>query len=492
MGNKFDANFTAMYDYTSITIKEKRAKPEKQRKDYNLTESYTLKTDTTRFFTDTAHIAKVRPLELSKLEKKIYHDYFIKKDTTLLESKPKNQSLVFWGQLGDMLINDYTVDMAQFGSVKASPIINPLLLNYSRSDGISYKQEFKYNRLFRHDRLLRIVPRIGYNFKRKEFYWRVRNTFEYWPHKRAALHLDIGNGNRIYSSAIIDELKEIPDSVFDFDKIHLEYFKNFYIDLRHSLEITNGLSLDLGISINKRTPEQKSEFVPPPSADGTTKQPEPIDPDIKIRQKYISFAPRVRLSWTPGQYYYMNGARKINLHSDYPTFSVDWERGISGVFKSTGNYERIEFDMQHKLSLGLMRSLFYRVGCGAYTNQKELYFIDFRNFSKSNLPLGWNDDIGGVFQNLDRRWYNSSRKYVRGNITYEAPFLLLPHVFKNTRFVLNERLYFGALAMPHLMPYLEAGYGIGTHIFDVGIFVSSINAKFHEVGFKITFELFNR
>ena len=35
------------------------------------------------------------------------------------------------------------------------------------------------------------------------------------------------------------------------------------------------------------------------------------------------------------------------------------------------------------------------------------------------------------------------------------------------------------------------GYGIGTHIFDVGAFVSSINGEFDTVGFKFTFELFN-
>lgn len=106
--------------------------------------------------------------------------------------------------------------------------------------------------------------------------------------------------------------------------------------------------------------------------------------------------------------------------------------------------------------------------------------------------MGWSDDIGGVFQNLDRRWYNSSRKYVRANVTYEAPFLLLPLLFRNTKYVLNERVYLGGLVVPHLNPYVELGYGIGTHIFDVGIFASSINGKFDGMGFKITFELFNR
>ena len=77
-----------------------------------------------------------------------------------------------------------------------------------------------------------------------------------------------------------------------------------------------------------------------------------------------------------------------------------------------------------------MRNIYYRFGFGMFTNQKEMYFVDFNNFTRSNLPEGWNDEIGGVFQLLDRRWYNASRKYIRGHFTYEAPFLLLKHLIK--------------------------------------------------------------
>ena len=188
----------------------------------------------------------------------------------------------------------------------------------------------------------------------------------------------------------------------------------------------------------------------------------------------------------------MNGKRKLNLHSSFPTFSFDYERGIKGVFKSTGEYERIEFDLQHHVPLGPMRNIYYRFGLGAFTNQEQLYFVDFANLARSNLPVGWNDDIGGVFQLLDGRWYNSSRKYVRAHFTYEAPFLLLRHLIKYTRYVQNERLYVNTLFVPHLNPYMEIGYGIGTHIFDVGVFVSSENFKYKQVGCKFTFELFYR
>ena len=502
LGNVIDGSYTASLKYSEISQKDAGREVEELRKSkYDLTESYTLSNDTNAYQRDTAYFNSLRPIPLTQHEQSLYQDYFLRRDTVGVTKKKLNKNLEFWGQIGDALISRYTVNLDKLGSVRCSPLINPFLLSYSGSNGISYRQEFKYNRLFPGDRLLRIVPRIGYNFKQKEFYWRVRSDFDYWPRKRAALHVELGNGNRIYSSDVLDDLKAIPDSLFDFNQIHLDYFNDLYLNVEHSWEIVNGLTLDVGLSIHRRTEVERSNFdivfpdTPPTRlvSDGQSYLPG-FDPEIlnKFRHTYNSFAPRVRLTWKPGQYYYMNGDRKVNLHSKYPTVSVDWERGIKGVLQSSGSYERVEVDFQHNVPLGLMRDLYFRLGWGAFTRQEELYFVDFANLRRSNLPTGWNDDIGGVFQLLDGRWYNSSRKYVRAHAVYEAPFLLIRHLNKYTQYVLNERLYFNMLFVPHLNPYLELGYGIGTHVFDFGVFTSFANWKYQEIGVKFTFELFNR
>ena len=484
LGNKVDGNYTASLDYKSIELKEKKVRKKEERK-YNLSESFSLQCDTNAYKTDASTFAIMRPIPLNESEKKLYFDNALRRDTATIQKPSKSQA--FWGTMGDLMVEDYKFNLSNIGSVRFSPFINPLLFSYSGSNGLSYRQDFRYNRLFRGDKLLRIVPKLGYNFTRKEFYWSLNADFEYWPQKRGFFRLNVGNGNRIYSSKVLDELKAMPDSIFNFDLIHLDYFKDLYFNFRHTVEVVNGLDIGLGFSAHKRTAVEPSRFVI--TGDYPMPPPEFMD---KFKNTYISFAPRIRIEWTPGLYYYMNGKRKINLHSLYPTFSVDYERGIKGVFKSTGEYERIEFDLQHQIRLGLMRNIYYRFGFGAFTNQDELYFVDFANFSRHNLPVGWNDEIGGVFQVLDSRWYNSSRRYVRGHFTYEAPFLILRHLMKYTRYVQNERIYISALSMPHLQPYLEVGYGIGTHIFDVGVFVSSENWKFGGIGCKFTFELFNR
>lgn len=509
LGNKIDGDYTALLDYKEITPRfplQDEQNEDKSR--YDLTSSYILRCDTNAYVRDTATFNKLRPIPLSPHEKVLYADFFSLNDSVSKKRKSKNKHLQFWGEVGDALINDYTINFAKLGSIRCSPLVNPLLISYSGSNGISYRQQFKYNRLFPGDRLLHIVPQIGYNFTRKEFYWSVNTDFGYWPRKRAAFHINIGNGNRIYSSDVLDELKAMPDSLFNFDKIHLDYFKDLYFRLRHTWEIVNGLTLDVGLSIHRRTEVERSNFefifpetpavksigsIPDEGSDDTPVIPA-FDPSVlkRFRHAYNSFAPRVVLTWTPGQYYYMDGDRKVNLYSNYPTISVDWERGIGDVLPNSGTYERIELDYQHQIPIGLMRNIYYRLGWGKFTNQKELYFVDFANFSRHNLPVGWNDEIGGVFQLLDGRWYNSSREYFRAHLMYEAPFLLMRHLMKYTQYVLNERLYFNALVVPHLKPYLEIGYGIGTHIFDFGVFASFANWDYQEIGCKFTFELFNR
>lgn len=498
LGNKIDGNYVAMLNYKDIRQRTTSYIPPRTNKSkYDLTDSYTVITDTTAYLKDTAYFDTLRPIPLTPHERQLYQTFA--SDTSQVKMKSRNS----WGQIGSALIDYYTLDLDGFGKIRCSPIINPFMFGYSARNGLSYRQKFRYNNMFSGDRLLSITPSVGYNFKMKEFYWSVNTDYVYLPSKQGTFHLEFGNGNRIYSSAMLDDLKAIPDSVFDFDRIQINYYKDLYLKVGHSLEIINGLTLDVGLTMHRRTNENKGNYIDiypgalpsnlPLSGLSSQFSKDGMNTLDKLYSgNHNSFAPGVRLAWTPGQYYYMDGKRKVNLHSKFPTISFDWERGISGVLPNSSNYERFEVDVQHNISFGLLRSLYIRLGWGAFTEQDGLYFVDFANFRPYNLPTGWNDDLGGIFQLLDRRWYNSSREYIRAHLTYESPFLLMHHINKYGQYVLNERFYLNTLVVPHLKPYIETGYGIGTHAFDFGVFVSFANWKYKEVGVKFTFELFNK
>ena len=491
MGNHLEMDIGSHLKYKEVLLYQGGVRRKSNKKhSHDLSEFYNLSCDSTQLVTDKEKFAQLRPIPLSSDEDSLYHRFLLRRDTLQMRkestNKERKKSAVFWGQVGDMLISNYNLNLAGIGSVKCSPLINPVMFSYSHSNGVSYKQKFKFNKVFDNERMLRIVPQIGYNFTHKELY--VKSDFEwmYWPEKMGAFNVSMGNGNRIYSSIVLDKLKQLPEKNFDFEKMDLDYFKDMYLNFFHSIEPANCLFVKAGVSMHWRKLIKDSDL----GIQLTVPQEDWLK--LKgIRSEYNSFAPRIRIEWTPGMYYYMNGRRKMNVGSDLPTFSIDYEIGLKGVLGSTDVHERIEFDMQHKLELSRIRTLAYRIGGGVFTRTDNMYFVDFVNFSRSKLPEGWNDEIGGTFQLLDRRWYNSSRKYIRGNLTYESPFILLRPLNRVLGMIQHERLYAGVLFMPHLNPYIELGYGLGTHVFDVGAFVSSINGEFDTVGFKFTFELFN-
>ena len=480
MKNHLEMKYSGWLKYKSVeymTLKEHETIHDKKDK-CNLSSSYTLTTDTTALIMSRSVFNRYRPIPLKAHEDSLYYEadlYNSMKglDTLSINRPRRKKNLVFWGQVGDALISSYNIDMSRMGKVHCSPLINPLLLSYSHSKGLAYRQEIKYNRLFHDGRLLRIAPRLGYNFTKKEFYGMADVEYVYNPMRNAAFDFKIGNGNRIYSSVVTDQLANMPDSLFSFDGLELDYFKDININFSHSFELVNGLKLWTGISAHVRYTKSTPEV------------------EQRVRSHYNSFAPRCRVEWTPAMRYYINGNRKINVGSLYPTLIMDMEKGVK-FFKNCGAYERFEMSVEQMIKLRNVRSLAYHIGGGFFTRQSDMFFVDFVDFSNTNLPQGWNDDIGGSFQMLDGRWYNSARHYFRCNATYETPFLLLYPVTKYLSMIQKERIYAGILFMPHLAPYFELGYGFGTHLFDAGVFIGNANGKFTSVGFKFTFELFSK
>ena len=354
---------------------------------------------------------------------------------------------------------------------------------------MAYRQDFRYTNFLKNDKTLDFKTKLGYNFTRNEFYWNINTQFTYLPQHNGTLRFSIGNGNRIYSSDVLKDIKALTDSVFSFDLVNLEYFTDFNMSLSNEIEITNGLTATIGFNWHKRQPAKTPRLIinhaPPVINDDVIDELHKV-----VRPYYITFAPHIRLEWTPGLYYYMQNKKKINLSSPYPTFILDYERGIKNILKSTGVYERMELDIQHNIKIGLRSRFFYRIGAGAFTNQDETYFVDFANFQRNNLPNGWTDDIGGVFQNLDSRWYNASTSYFRIHGMLETPFLLLQYLGYATRLIRNERFYLSYLTMPDLPAHLEMGYGISNFVFDTGIFVSYNRYDKWGIGYKFSFGLF--
>ena len=61
-----------------------------------------------------------------------------------------------------------------------------------------------------------------------------------------------------------------------------------------------------------------------------------------------------------------------------------------------------------------------------------------------------------------------------------------------SRYILSERFYLSQLWTPVLPSYTEVGYGIGNHIFNIGIFAGFDRWHYQSMGFKLPSSYFNK
>ncbi|MDR1880582.1 MAG: DUF5686 family protein [Tannerellaceae bacterium] len=477
LGNEAVSSYHADFTYKSVVWQQDEdEKRKKQRKSLDLTRYFKLSSDTVPIISDTAYWQEKRPLPLTTAEKRLYET---SADPRVRD--PDTSNITKYLKLTEKLTNSIRLNYKST-RVRYSGILNPFQLGYSKRNGISYKQRLRINKDLPNDRSLYFRPEIGYLFKRKELYYKAIAEWHYLPERLASVSATFGNGNQSYSSEMMKAINEqLKDSLFNFDDLNLQYFRHYYMEVTNRVELFHGFQLTTSLTYNRRIPVKR-------------KPDKEVGDDVTelIYENYNDFTPSIGISYTPRQYYRMNGRRKEYIRSDYPTISAEMARAIPGVWNGVGDFGRIELDIHQMIPLSLLRRLSYHISGGTYTRQKSTYFADFRYFTRRNFPDSWDDQIGGVFNLLKSEWFNASDKYVQAHVMYQSPFILLQFLEKTaSKHVFSERIYFSQLWTPALPNYMEIGYGLGNHIFNIAAFAGFDNFRYQSFGLKFAFELFN-
>ncbi len=443
MGNHIEAQFHVNYDCPPIELGE----------------------DTVGCKSDLDMMAMIRPDSLNGFEKGIYHEHYVKKDsisdnqTNRLNTKKNKFTEIAWDIIGDHMINSTKAETSNM-TFRLSPLLNPLYLSYSHSRGLSYKMKINAKYDFAYNKNISLNPSAGYNFKIKKMYITVPLRYTYNTKRNRWVELLWSNGNRITNSSVLDIIKNESRDTLDFSALNLDYFDDRMLKLSACTDIGKKFSLTLGCTYHVREAVNRSDMI---------EMGKPTD--------YRSFAPQVTLAFRP----YVKG----------PVLTANYERSLPDILRSNMEYERYEFDVSFNKRLKRLREYNLRAGCGFYTNQSTTYFVDFSNFRENYLPDD-TDDWTGQFQMLNSQWYNASKYYVRTNVSYESPLLMLTWIPFVGRYIETERLYLSTLQIEHTRPYIEVGYSLTNRYFSVGVFGSFLNGGIHEIGSKFTLELFRR
>lgn len=418
---------------------------------------------------DSALFARVRPLPLSPHEERLFvrrqavTDSLLTDSAYLARRNHKSFASRMWRSVGRNLLDRVKGNFGSRGQgeYRIRPLLNPLFFSYSKRRGFTYKFDVRGSYYFNDHQMLHMRFKSGYSFKQRQFYFNLPVTFLFDTRHGGYIESEWTSGSHISTSGIIEELKAERGDAMDWDNMHLDAFRNHGLYLKAAYNVLPKLSLQAGMRTYRRTAIDRTgfEIVGKPSS-------------------YILAAPIVGLEYRP-------------LGTSGPVFTADYERSIKGFMGANMAYERCELDAQYTHWLTALSALQMRLGSGFYTHKgKGWLFLDYTNFRDRNIPGGWNDEWACEFELLNAAYYNSSEYYVRANVTYESPLLMLSWLPKVGRYIEKERIYVNALAVHELHPYIEYGYGFKTRLFSLAAFLSQSNARFEGFSVRMGFELF--
>jgi hypothetical protein len=477
LGNETVNEYYSSFEYLSIKKHDPEITPPKI--NYNLSEYFSVQADTLPVIKDAKFWEENRTIQLTP-----YEESFIEAQKADTIKRSHGDSFNF--SRGIFLPKRFDYNQSQ---MRYSGLFNPFKIAYSKLDGIVYWQQFHHKKIYEQGQELQFDPNVGFLFQRGQVYFNTPVRWLFKPNRFGEIYFNVRNKNQTYSSAIIEKINEVtPDSI-DFKDFALEYFHHYTMSLEGKYEIGNGLLFHGGIHYDWYIPTRYKDKKPTVPINQNIE--DEIDGDVVdiVKDNYKTLSPTIGFTWTPGQYYRINGKRKEYIKSNFPTFSIEYTWGLKKILESNSNYVKIEADIQQKIPAGLMSSIQYYVGGGKFTNTHSIYFANFDLFQRRNFPQSWGDPIGGVFHLLDGNWYNASDSYFQAHLMYEFPSSFLRLFHRVTKDIIKERIYVSQLYTPALPSYTELGYGIGNFIGNAGVFVSLHKGQYESVGVKFAFEL---
>ena len=110
-------------------------------------------------------------------------------------------------------------------------------------------------------------------------------------------------------------------------------------------------------------------------------------PNFPVELDTMQFMPHQALvlsfdiSFKPGQRYIEFPRRKVAVGSKYPTFSLNYTKGIENVFGSDANFDKWRFTINDDKNFKLAGAMKYKVGIGGFLNSKKVFVQDYQHFN---------------------------------------------------------------------------------------------------------------
>ncbi len=283
--------------------------------------------------------------------------------------------------------------------------IEPLLLGleYNPAEGLVTNVAGYYEKYMRKAKTnISILPTIRYGFNNTHLNgWldielRTRDWSTDKKIKRQAW--GISGGKRVTQfnkDNPVTSLRNTITTLFYGDN-YLKSYENYFASFGFSKRYESGLRFAINTLYEDRIPLNNTTNYTFFKKDSVR-----ITPNFPQDRKFdtVQFTPHQAvivsfdISFKPGQKYIQLPNSKVPLGSKYPTFSLNYTKGISGILGSDANFDKWKLSVTDDKNLKLAGTLKYRVSIGGFLNTNKVFIQDYQHFKGNQSRLAAGDYV---------------------------------------------------------------------------------------------------
>lgn len=472
-------------------VKEDIDKTEPKKKDLELKDNEINNIEDSALLRSVTYWDSIRPIPLTLDEFDSYKikdsiQYRMETDTTYRDSVKQEDKRFKWG--GIFTGGSHNFDGGH--RFRYGGLIDLEYINYNTVDGLKYGIDFNYT--YRSDstgKRFNIWNNFNYALAREQITGNMSVYYRYNGLKRATLKLKGGRTTSDFDSKTgITENLNLITTLF-LKENYLKLYQKDYLNIEHTTDIINGLRLFTGFEYAQRQElinHSDYNIWNPYNTNFTANIPPNDNFNTDLVKNHKASILSISVSYTPEYYYRISDGVKWNTQSRFPTFRLNYTKGIKGLFDSDVNFDQLEFTLSQGLNIRRVGGLRYKLTAGSFLNSGDLYFADYKHFG-TNTPFLIGTSEGSTFRLIDFYDYSSSQNYFEGHARVENDRMILKRLPVLNKTLMREVVYVNYLASTGNYPYYEIGYGLNQILlmFNVEVFAGFKGTSHEYTGIKI-------
>lgn len=164
---------------------------------------------------------------------------------------------------------------------------------------------------------------------------------------------------------------------------YMKIYENYFGSVNFSKRYESGLRFNVNALYEDRIPlDNTSDFVIFKNSAKNITPNYPYKDTIPYPSvAHQAFVVSFDISIKPGQRYIQYPNRKMSLGSNYPTFSLNYTKGIENIFGSDVNFDKWRFSISDDKNFKLAGTLQYKIGIGGFLNTRKVFIQDYQHFN---------------------------------------------------------------------------------------------------------------